>query len=331
MKNYIFSFCCYLFILVLFSNRISAQNNYLSTQYFQKVSQAELFWMEGNMKECYRVLADLDTTCVLLNGTLWGELYSYTELCLMFNNYSRASECIYSLIAGYGYGLYNFKDMKNFRKMKNNSNWKNINNKLLSLERNFFSDTVLYNTIIQMLDDDQYYRNENVKIKNLLKKDSVNSDSLIKLSKMWGDSINRIDSINYQKLLQIINTKGFPLAKTIKYQSRERQKIYTALMVMLIHFSADSGKVSHLEPLLIQFIEQGDCPPELLSNMIDSYQVKNKQPSLYGTYIDLPPEKIYEFEKIDERRKAIGLPNYDLSKQISSKKRGLGVHNTVRQ
>jgi hypothetical protein len=324
MKTFRISIYCNLFFFIVISSQISAQkkiDDFISFQYYQKVAQAEFFWLTGDLKECYSLLADLDSTSGLIMGT-WKELYSFAELCLMNKNYSKASECIYSLMANYGFSLDDIKSMHYFRNLKKTSIWKNQKNVLTHIENKFISDTMLYQELMLMLDDDQYYRKENDRIRICLKNDSTNADSLMKISSMNRTIIDNIDSVNYQKLLQIINTKGFPLTASITYHIRERQKIYTALAVMLIHF-ADSTKVSHLKPLLLQYIKQGDCPPELLANMLDTYQRMNNQLYLYGSYANTPIEKIFEFEKIDERIKEIGLPMYDLSKQIAEKRKVL--------
>jgi len=209
--------------------------------------------------------------------------------------------------------------------MEKNTNWKNIKNELLSLERNFVSDTMLYNEINQMLENDKYYRTNASMIRKIMKDSTVNIDSLAKVYSLHLPlmSIGEVDSINYQKLLHIIETKGFPLSPSIKYHLRERQTIYAAFHVMLIHFSEDSAKVEHLKPILLQYIKQGDCPPELFAIMIDAYQAKNRQLSLYGVYSSPSPERVFEFKKLNERRKEIGLPDYELSRKIIAKKEAL--------
>jgi len=316
MKNTHFKIYACLFVFVTIGIAVSAQNNkecnYISSRYYHKVAQAELFWLEGNKEESYRVLSDLEKECVLLNANAnWNELYYFAELCLEYKNYVKAIESIRSLIANYGFKLDDFT----YRKMKKIPEWKNLKKELLILEKNFVPDTVLYNEINQMLEDDQYYRINASKIRKLMKDSTANIDSLAKVFSLRTPllSIADIDNINYQKLLHIIDTKGFPLSPSIKYYRKERIRVYSAFTAMLIHFlvGIDSAKVNHLKPILLQYVKQGDCPPELLACLIGAY------------YSNISFERIFELEKLNERRKEIGLPDYDLSKQINAKREEL--------
>ena len=133
-----------LFIFVTIGTEISAQgktNDYISSQYYHKVAQAELFWLEGNKEECYKVLSDLEKESVLLcSNANWNELYYFAELCLMYKNYAKAIESIRSLIANYGFKLDDFA----FRKMKKMPERNSLKKELLNLEKKFVSDTTLY-------------------------------------------------------------------------------------------------------------------------------------------------------------------------------------------
>ena len=319
----------YLFVLVtiIIGTEISAQNkncDYISSRYYHKVAKAELFWLEKNYKECYRVLSDLDTLCQLLNGDRM-ELYRFADLCLMYKNYSKASESIRSLIINYGYKLEDFVYMRNFHKMKKIPKWKIFKNELLSLEKIFVLDTMLYNKITQIIEDDQYYRTNASIIRKIMRDSTANIDSLAKLYSLRTPlmSIEDIDNINYQKLIHIMDTKGSPLSFSIKYHRKERQDVSFALRVMLIHFSRDSVKFNYLKPILLQYINQGSCPPDLFAVMTDAYQVANKQLFLYGEYSTSSPKQIFEFEKLNDRRREIGLPDYELVRQIKAKEEAL--------
>ena len=339
MKNFNLKTYACLFILVIITTELSAQNkecDYISSRYYHKVAQAELFWMEENYKECYRILSELDSTCALLNSGCI-ELYHFLELSLQYKNYPKAFESIRSYITNYGVKLKDFKDLPNFREMEKIQNWKNWKKELSHLEKNFVSDTKLYNEIMQMYKDDQYYReNDYQRIKELMKKDPAYSDSLANVSFMrfhkfldpYKPLLDSIDNINYQKLLHIIDTKGFPFSSSIKYYHDQRSSIFFPLYSMLWHFSSDSAKVNHLKIILPQYIRQGDCPPDMLSSMVDMYQRRNKQPVLYEVPTNCSQgkctrENIVDYEKLDERRKEIGLPDYEVSRLLDIKRHAI--------
>ena len=316
MKNYHFKIYVCLFIVMITGAKVLAQNkecDYITSRYYHKVAQAELLWMEENKEECYRVLLNLDSACVLLNGG-WNELYHFTELCLLYENYTKAAESMRSLIANYGIRLNDFKDLPNFCERKKMPNWKSLRKELLHLEKNFVSDTKLCNEIMQIFED---CRN------------SKGKDSIL--------------NVNFQKLLHIINTKGFPLSSSIKYYYTERAKIFHAMYFILLYFS-DSTKINQLKPILLQCIRQGDCPPDMLSGMEDLNQMRNKQPFLYempsrcsrgkcSRENTLEPEELdLILRNIDERRKEIGLPDYEVYRKIWAKRNALHqVGNTPTQ
>ena len=321
-RKIIFFWCLY-FLLIGNCNVFAQKraNNYITGQYYHKIAQAQLHLLEGNEKECYEILHNVSKQHRLLNVPTRNELYQYLRLSLKYKEYTHVYDCMYELITVYGYKLDDFEYLMNFQKMKRKTNWKELKGKLLAAESSFVSDTALVQEFQQMLEDDQYYRGTNrTKIKELMKHDSTetlhyNLDSLHTVI------IDSIDNINYNKLLHIIETKDFPLSRSVKLTHTERERIYVTLMVLFVHFT-DSSQVNYLKPILLKYIEQGDCPPEMIAFLFDNWQNVNGYPPyrMFTNVIPLP-EEIPDYKELEERRREIGLPSYEISRKIIIQRR----------
>ena len=318
MKNCHYKIYCCIFVLFLIGFKVSAQNkgcDYITSQYYQKVAQAELCWLDEKDEESYQILSSLEKECFLLNGIFSTELYRFADFSLKYKNYDKAFESIRFLISNYGYKFNDFRYTYYLKNMEIIPNMDSLKKELLDLEKNFISDTALYREIKRMLRDDQYCREGGYRrIKDTIEKDTNKNLSSLRLSP-YMSLVDSVDDVNYNKLLAIIDTKGFPLSASVKYYPSERQEVYIALFVMCVHFS-DSAKVNHLKPILLHHIKEGNCPPELLACMID----RHNNPSIYEIWDNSPTRSEYEKIEIDEKRREIGMPSYDLSKQIKAKR-----------
>ena len=325
-RKIIFFWCLY-FLLIGNCNVFAQKraNNYITGQYYHKIAQAQLHLLEGNEKECYEILHNVSKQHRLLNVPTRNELYQYLRLSLKYKEYTHVYDCMYELITVYGYKLDDFEYLMNFQKMKRKTNWKELKGKLLAAESSFVSDTALVQEFQQMLEDDQYYRVNNYgRIKALIKQDSTDPYHH-DLSSFYNSSymslVDSINNINYNKILHIIETKGFPLSRSVKLTHFERDGIFSNLTVLFIHF-IDSSQANYLKPILLKYIEQGDCPPEMIAFLFDNWQNVNGYPPyrMFTNVIPLP-ERIPDYKELEERRREIGLPSYEISRKIIIQKR----------
>jgi hypothetical protein len=306
----VFSFC--IVINVTFAQIESC--NYITSHYYQKISEATIASLRENTKESYRILSEITNTCELRNSITYYELFNYATLSLKYNHYLEAYNAILSLVKNYGYQLQDFQGCKNYRKLHTLKDWKNLKRALSEQEKCFVADTLLYNEIDQMFKDDQYHREIYTQERSIAKK---NKDSIAigLLDMEYSNIFDSIDNQNFQKLLTIINTKGFPLSTNNKFNKIARNQVYVALLTIIMH-STDSMRMCVLKPLLLQYIAKGECPPEFLASMVDRQKLGAHKPYIYGTYQNISPEEIFEYEKIDERREAIGLPKFNTTEEV---------------
>lgn len=114
-------------------------------------------------------------------------------------------------------------------------------------------------------------------------------DSLWKIQK-------KIDLENRDKLIEIINTYGFPSPKRTKSNTTD---------YILLHFLS-SEDFELLNPIFLNEIKKGNMPGEIYASWYDRIQYINGYPQLYGEYITKYP-CVESLEKTNIARKRIGL------------------------
>ena len=60
-----------------------------------------------------------------------------------------------------------------------------------------------------------------------------------------------------------------------------------------------------MKGILLEYIRNGDCYPDILAELIDKNCILYGRPLVYG---QLGDEGIYDIQNLDKRRAAIGLP-----------------------
>jgi len=114
-------------------------------------------------------------------------------------------------------------------------------------------------------------------------------DSLLKIQE-------KIDLENRDKLIEIINTYGFPSPKRTKSNTTD---------YILLHFLS-SEDFELLNPIFLDEIKKGNMPGEIYASWYDRIQYINGYPQLYGEYITKYP-CVESLEKTNSERKKIGL------------------------
>jgi hypothetical protein len=114
------------------------------------------------------------------------------------------------------------------------------------------------------------------------------------------------DSINLLRIVQILETKGWPKKKAVGTQA--------ASTVFLVIQHADLATQEKYLPMLEQAVRDGNAQPSSLALLIDRIRMRNNKPQLYGSQLHQDPKTgktvFYPIEdeaNVDERRKAMGL------------------------
>jgi hypothetical protein len=297
--------------------------NYITSGYYQKIAEAKLSVLNGNDSLAYIYLIQAEQLCPPLHASYY-EGYTYTRLLIKYGNFDKAAKYMMNLISQNGYSLSDFKYFEGYKKMKKRQSWDSLKRALARAEKQFSPDTSTVSFFEKMLNEDQYYRiayqqactdaatNNHVQLQ--CTKDTVTPAFLIPIKQQYLPVLESIDNLHYAQIQDLIKERGFPLSSSFCYTFIQRSHLEICLLVLFLHFGKD--KAIDIEKQLLYYIEKGECPPEILAGYIDKRQLSDNKLFIYGFYDNASPDNIYEFEKIDERRHAIGLPDYTLSKKI---------------
>lgn len=114
------------------------------------------------------------------------------------------------------------------------------------------------------------------------------------------------DSINLLRIVQILETRGWPKKSVVGMQAAS-----TAFLVIQ---HADLPTQEKYLPMAEQAVRDGDLLPSSLALLIDRIRVRNNKPQLYGSQLRQDDKTgatvFYPIEdeaKVDERRKSMGL------------------------
>lgn len=136
------------------------------------------------------------------------------------------------------------------------------------------------------------------------------------LKKLFAEA--KQDSVNFETLANLIQIKGFPTEKRIG-------SMYETVVFMLKYksqaieqFETPNSAWSKIIPFIQKEMESGNLPPFLLAHLEDIYNYAKKQPQAYltiakSTYCNRVENCINEPEKLNERRKAVGLCSIELA------------------
>jgi hypothetical protein len=82
-----------------------------------------------------------------------------------------------------------------------------------------------------------------------------------------------------------------------------------------MHFS----DTAYFRPKLLEFMRNGECSPQQLGSFIDSNQRRDtaQLKYIYGVYSN-SIHKVKDLPNLDNRRKAIGMPTYEMQQKRDS-------------
>jgi len=300
MKHYLSGIT---FLVIISSACQQKQNCSYINDYYQLVYLAEEAFYKKDYKAAYNLLTEADNNCKLLNQKLIGEMMIFAQCAARVGDKDKALLLVRELILK-GYDIQKLSNNEAFENLLNTEEWKLLEENYNHFRNEYLNsvDVDLRKQLAEMTYYDQYYR----KMLN----NTSNEDSVWRL-------IKNTDSINDVKLKEIINAYGYPNESIVGNVFWDGENIDPG--VLLFHFDDYKYYTETLLPL----IDEGNAPPNSYGNFVDSYQrrVDSTKKFIYGIYDNATSEQIFEYEKLDERRVAVGLQPLALKKSIDSLKR----------
>lgn len=288
----------FLFItLIVFSQtkKTNEQYDYINN-YYQYVYQANYEFLNKNYQKTYDLLKTAESNCPLLcqseNGINEPKLLA--ESACIIGKKKEALKYSEILIRDFGYDISLFDSDSILSQIKNLKGWKKLEKKAPKYRKEYLAkvDFDLRKELHQMKVDDQ----------------SVRTNGYDR------EKAKVVDSINQEKLLKIIQEYDFYPSYGINEVGNYNVDNYDpSISVLIMHISRD--KADFWKPILLDLIRRGRAPADLYGKLSDSVLRINGVFD-YGIYQNVGPDQINDYENLDKRRIAVGLPPWQLRKDV---------------
>jgi hypothetical protein len=164
-----------------------------------------------------------------------------------------------------------------------------------------------------------YYKNIAEKIIELKNADLALRDKLVqsgKLSEGYNEEMKDLHNINAKTLNEIIDTIGYPTTEKVGKEASE------AAWLIIQHSIEQPDFMRKCMKLLEDAVSENKANSKNLAYLTDRVEVFEGKPQLYGTQFDwdengeLSPNAFDDLNKVNERRKSIGLNTLEEQTEI---------------
>ncbi|MFN7045117.1 MAG: hypothetical protein ACK4M1_07965 [Flavobacterium sp.] len=265
--------------------KINEEYDYINN-YYQFVYQAHYEYLNGNYQKAYDLLKTAEKNCPLLNQTGIYEPKILAECAFRLGNKKEALKYATLLVKDYGFTLNFFENDTILNQIKKVKGWSKLEKKEPKFRKEYLSkvDFNLRKELNQMKIDDQSVRTNG-----------------------YDEKIAKInDSINQLKLYKIvIDYDFFPEYSFNQVGNYNVDNYDPEVSVLVMHIR--SNKADFWKPILLDLIRRGRAPARLYGGLSDSI-LRSNGVFDYGIYQNIGKDKINDFENLDKRRIAVGLP-----------------------
>jgi hypothetical protein len=272
--------------------KINEKYDYINN-YYQFVYQANFEYLSGNYQKAYDLLKTAEKNCPLLNQTGVYEPKILAECAARLNKPDEAVRYIEILVRDFGYKMEGFKEDPLYIPLQNTRKWKKLEKKSDAYYQKYLSNVnlELRNKIIKMMKEDQSVR--------------VNRDR---------EGMKRVDSINDLKFRKIVaDCDCFPDEMFTQFGKYRIDNEFFHATTFVFHINREDAE--YWKPIFLDLIRRGRAPANIYGSLIDSNLRINGMFD-YGIYQNVKAENINDFENLDKRRISVGLPPWELKKEI---------------
>jgi hypothetical protein len=281
-----------LFSPILFSQKNKKEYDYIK-DYYQFVYEANYNYEIGNDALAYKLLKKAESNCPLLNRSGICEIATLAELSVKFNNHDEALDYIELLLKKFGYKFSYFEHRSIFDPLSGKSKWK-------KLKKN--SDKI----------HQEYLKTVNFSLRNEIKS-IMAKDQEVRLRGIidWKE-VDSVDRIHEERLKVIIKEFGYPDGNILGNPDFVEDESPLFIDALIMHIR----DIDYWKPIFLDLIRRGKAPANIYGNLVDSLQ-RGKSHFIYGIYQNITPDRIIDFDNIDERRIAVGLSTWDLQQKMN--------------
>lgn len=277
---------------LLFSQASKKEYDYIKN-YYQFVYEANYNYEIGKDTLAYNLLKKAESNCPLLNQYGIYEVATLTELSVKFNKHDEALNYIEILLKKFGYKFSYFENRSVFNPLTKKSKWKKLKKNSEKIHT-------------------EYLKTINFPLKNEVKAITAKDQEIRLRGIIDNKELDSVDRIHEERLKVIIQEFGYPDENIIGNQNLADDNEFPPDISALIMHIRD---IEYWKPIFLELIRRGKAPANIYGNLVDSLQ-RGKSHFIYGIYYDAKPERILDFDKIDERRIAVGLSTWELQQKM---------------
>ena len=272
--------------------KINEEYDYINN-YYQFVYLAQYEYLKENYQKAYDLLKTAEKNCPLLKQMEINEPAVLAECAMRLNKPEEAVHYIEILVRDYGAKFENFKDAPLYKDIQNTRYWRKLERKAKKYHEAYLKQVNLdlRNEILKMKEEDQSVR--------------INRDY---------EGLKRVDSINYLKLRKIVaDCDCFPDEMFPQFGNYTVDDKFFSAVIFVYHINSEDAE--YWKPIFLDLIRRGRAPAEIYGFLIDS-NLRSNGVYQYGIYSNIGKDLIDDFENLDKRRIAVGLPPWQLEKDI---------------
>lgn len=285
----------FLFIsLIGFSQtkKTNEQYDYINN-YYQYVYQAQYEYLLENYQNAYDLLKTAESNCPLLNQSGIKEIGILAECAARLNKPEEAIYYLEVLVRDYGADFESILKSDFNKKFQNTKSWRKLERKAKKYNDSYLKQVnlELRNEVLQMMKEDQRVR--------------INRDK---------EGMIKVDSINDLKLKRMVNECDcFPDEMFPQFGNYKIDNEFFRLVTYVFHINREQAE--YWKPIFLDLIRRGRAPAEIYGSLVDS-NLRINGVYDYAIYNNIGPEQINDFENLDKRRIAAGLPPWQLRKDV---------------
>ena len=272
--------------------KINEEYDYINN-YYQFVYLAQYEYLKENYQKAYDLLKTAEKNCPLLKQMEINEPAVLAECAMRLNKPEEAVHYLEISVRDYGVNFDSIKKGTFYKSIQNTRYWRKLERKAKKYHEAYLKQVNLdlRNEILKMKEEDQSVR--------------INRDY---------EGLKRVDSINYLKLRKIVaDCDCFPDEMFPQFGNYTIDDKFFSAVIFVYHINSEDAE--YWKPIFLDLIRRGRAPAEIYGTLIDS-NLRSNGVYQYGIYSNIGKDLIDDFENLDKRRIAVGLPPWQLEKDI---------------
>lgn len=273
--------------------KINEEYDYINN-YYQFVYQAQYEYLKENYQKAYDLLKTAEKNCPLLDQMGIYESTILAECAVKLGKHDEALDYIEFTLKEFGTDFGYMELLSVYDELKSLKRWKKIKKNA-----------------------EKYIHNYTKRVDLDLRKElnaMSKEDQRVRANGFDAEGAKIVDSINNEKLKKIVADCDCYPNYSLNFIGHYDVDEFNPNIHQLV-FHINSKRAEYWKPIFLDLIKRGRAPVDIYGILIDS-NLRSNGVYLYGIYNNIGPDKIDDFENLDKRRIVVGLPPWQLRKDI---------------